>query len=177
MTPKPYTHLLVPTDFRPESQAAYRVAFTTARGCGARVTLLHVAPTPIIGLSDDEYQGLDAIRLMHRSAERWHLYEKTASAVTAENAELLTRLKAELPNTDGRPKDLRFEIRRGDVVEEIARYVRDFSADLIITTASPSGFRSLFSTRLVPRLARKLPKTEILRVTAARAPTEAATRG
>ncbi len=63
MTEQLYSHVLVPTDFRPDCKAAYRMRWRLL-GSGATVTLLHVLPAA----DEGEHQGLDAIRLLHRAS-------------------------------------------------------------------------------------------------------------
>lgn len=161
MTGQLYTHVLVPTDYSPASQAAYRVAFAAALGSGATVSLLHVIPEP----GEDEYRGLDAIRLLHRAAERIGAEGLIPPAVVAdENARHLDRLRAEVhPDWVG-PIDLRLEVRRGGVTEEVARYAAEEGVDLIVTGGSRPGLFPDFGRDLTGRLARVTP-VKIVRVT------------
>jgi nucleotide-binding universal stress UspA family protein len=166
MSSRLYTHVLVPTDFRPECQSAYRVAMAAALGCGARVSLLHVAPLPTPDMDEIEYRGLDAIRLMHRSAEWWSARENIAEVIAAENADLTTRLRAELPTDVERPRQIGFAVRRGEVGEEVMRFSGEQGVDLIVTTAGRSRFPVPFVSTLAELLARKLPRVEVIRVLA-----------
>lgn len=154
MTERLYSHVLVPTDFRPENRAAYRVAFAAALGSGAVVSLLHVLPTE----NEDEYQGFDALRLLHRAAgqmsgARGHSPSDPAVA----RALCLERLRAEVhPEWIG-PIEVRLEVRHGDLVPEVARYASEAAVDLIVATGPRPRILSRFRRTLADRLARIMP--------------------
>ncbi|AMV28887.1 Universal stress protein family protein [Gemmata sp. SH-PL17] len=161
MTEHLYSHVLVPTDFRAECRAAYRVAFAAALGSGATVSLLHVLPAE----SEDEYQGLDAIRLLHRAAEHVSSGKPLPPAnPAAARALQLERLRAEIhPEWIG-PIELRLEVRTGDVVAEIARYADESAVDLIVMGGPRPGLFRGFGRSLADRLARATP-VKVVRVT------------
>jgi hypothetical protein len=111
MTDRVYSHVLVPTDFDPACQAAYRLALATASGTGACVTLLHVAPMPV-GEPEEQFRGLAAIQLMHHAADGWGGWRPSPEAIAAENAELGNRLRAEVPTHQAGPVQVRTPPRR-----------------------------------------------------------------
>lgn len=161
MTEHLYSHVLVPTDFRSECRAAYRVAFAAALGSGAAVSLLHVLP---LG-GEPEYQGLDAIRLLHRAAEhvgRGKPLPTTDPAAT--RALYLERLRAEIHPEWVGPIELRLEVRTGDVVTEIAQYANESAVDLIVMAGARPGLFRRFARNRADRLARATP-VKVARVT------------
>ena len=173
MIDRVYSHILVPTDFHPDRRAAYRVALAAASGTGATGTLLHVAPMPT-GEEEDEYLGLDAIRLMHRSAEGRSKLAETAESITAANAELENRLRAEVPSHQAGAVRVQCVARRGEVAAEVRRFVREAKVDLLVVTDSPPGLFPTFGRKLADRLAHDMP-AEVVRVTPAEARREPAT--
>jgi nucleotide-binding universal stress UspA family protein len=149
-----YRHILVPTNFDSSNQAAYQMALTTARGAQSAVTLLHVLPNE----SYDDYRGLDAIKLLHRSVdEKWSNWKKTVEQNTQEEIRCLERLRGELDQELINQVEVRLEVRRGELTEEIIRYVQEKGVDLIVTTGSRPGFMPQLSRRLADRLARSTP--------------------
>ena len=87
-----YSHVLVPTNYEPGNQAAYRIAFAAAHSSKSVVSLLHVLPDQ--NLSD--YRDLDAIHLLHRPAdEKYGNWKKTAMEAAEEKARHLQRLRDE----------------------------------------------------------------------------------
>lgn len=165
MSDRMYSHILVPTDFHPDRQAAYRVALAAASGTGATVTLLHVAPMPTREV-EDEYRGLDAIRLMHRSAEGWGKAAETAETISAANAELENRLRAEVPSHQTGAVRIRSVVRRGEVAAEVRRFVREAKVDLLVVADSPPGLLPTFGRKLADRLTQDMT-AEVVRVTPA----------
>lgn len=156
-----YNHILVPTDFRPGSREAYRTAFALALGSNARVTLLHVRPPR----EQDEYRGLDALRLLHLAADRqWanigYRYDDTPQALAA----CLRQLQAEVHPEWAGAIDLRTEVRSGDVAAEIARYARENEVDLIVTVGTRPSLLRVFRSRMADRVARLTP-VKVLRIT------------
>jgi nucleotide-binding universal stress UspA family protein len=152
-----YSHVLVPTNYEPGNQAAYRIAFAAAHSSKSVVSLLHVLPDQ--NLSD--YRDLDAIHLLHRSAdEKYGNWKKTAMEAAEEKARHLQRLRDEVhPELIGP-----IEVRRGDVADEIVKYANETGVDLIVTAGSRPGILPDFSRSLSDRLARATP-VKILRVT------------
>ncbi len=161
MTDRLYSHVLVPTDFGPGCRAAYRVALAAARGSGAAVSLLHVIPGP----TGDDYHGLDAIRLLHRAAERVGSDGLLpAGELSAAEARCLDRLRAEIPAAAAGPTELRLEVRRGDVTAEVARYAAETDVDLIVAGGARPGLIPDLGFGLADRVARATP-VEVVRVT------------
>lgn len=170
MSDRVYSHVLVPTDFKPDRRAAYRVALALASGTGATVTLLHVAPMPGRE-SEGEYLGLDAIRLMHHAADGWRGRRPSPEAIVAENADLENRLRGEVPSHEAGAVRVRSVLRRGELDAELLRFVQETGVDLIVVTDSPPGFLPRLGRSLADRLARET-SVEVVRVT----PTAAAAR-
>lgn len=170
MTDRWCSHILVPTDFQPHRRVAYRVALATAKGTGAVVTLLHVAPMPNRELEEQEFSGLDALRLMHRSAEqRWGSWKRPAEVIAAENAELETRLRAEITLPQSQPVRVNYVVCRGEVVPEVIRYARTGGVDLVVVAGSPPGLLPNLGRSLADRLSREVP-VEVIRATTSSAP-------
>lgn len=148
MSEKLYRHVLVPTDLQPRSRAAYRLARAIALGSGAKVSLMHVFPN---AEPSDEYTGLDAIRLMHRAAERWKPRgdsPETQQALAKHRQGLLAEFDPEAagavqPHT---------EFRWGDLLAEVAQFATAERVDLIVLVDSLS-FIGL-GPRLSERIAR-----------------------
>lgn len=165
MADRMYSHVLVPTDFKPDRRAAYRVALALASGTGATVTLLHVAPMPERE-SEGDYQGLDAIRLMHHAADGWRGWWPTPEAIAAENAELENRLRVEVASHQSGAVRVQSVLRRGHLDAELVRFVREGDVDLLVVTDSPSGFLPRLGRSLADRMAREL-SVEVVRVSGA----------
>lgn len=111
--------ILVPLDLTTEPDAITRVVADAARGGGATVRLLHVAPPPdavvdvdgrIVAYSDQETARLEAEALDHLRAVEVMLGDVPVDSV----------------------------VRFGDPAEEILREADEFGADLIALTA-PRG--------------------------------------
>jgi len=164
MTARAYSHILVPTDLSPDRRRAYRVALATAAGTDAVVTLLHVAPMPF-AMTDDEYRGMDAFRLIHRAAERRPGGRLSREVILAQNAAIEDRLRAEVTSAEAGNVRVRCAARRGDPEEEIARFVREADVDLIIMDDSPPGPLPRLGRSLAERLAKNVP-AEVVRVAA-----------
>jgi nucleotide-binding universal stress UspA family protein len=107
--------MLVPLDMTPEGEAALRFVADAARGGGATVRLLHVAPTPdnvvsaegrIVAFADQELARMEAEALD---------YLRTIEA----------RLEGAAVET---------AIRFGEAVHEILREAEEFEADVIVLT-------------------------------------------
>jgi nucleotide-binding universal stress UspA family protein len=162
MSDRLYSHVLVPTDFKPHRRAAYRVALAAAHGTGASVTLLHVAPMPVRETAE-EFQGLDAIALMHHAARGWSGWGETAEVIAAENAELEGRLRAEIPPHDAGAVRVRYAVRRGEVAAEVARFVREGKVDLVVVGDNPPGLLPSFGRKLADQLLREVP-VQVVRV-------------
>jgi nucleotide-binding universal stress UspA family protein len=102
----PIHTILHPTDFSEQSRYALALARTLARGCGARLILLHVgAPWAVVGHAD------------------------LIPVLTANQEELKEQLRRLTPDADFRVEH-RFE--RGDPASEILRVAQETHADLIV---------------------------------------------
>lgn len=145
--PDAMSHLLVPTDFRPASREAVRLALEMAFGSWTRVTLLHVIP-------EEPLYGLDAIGYLHRiltpdasgrcAGTRPECDWSRPEADPGSDA-ILERLERELHPEWRRSLAIRTVVRRGDVATEIGRYVREEEVDLIVIGVDRPGWR--FSLR------------------------------
>ena len=115
--------ILVPLDLTTESDAITRVVADAARGAGATVRLLHVAPAPdavvdvdgrIVAYADQEGARLEAEALDYLRSVELALDEVPVESV----------------------------VRFGDPAEEILREADEFDADLIaLTTPRGTGFK------------------------------------
>jgi len=114
--------ILVPLDFKTEPDAATRVVADAARGAGATVRLLHVAPVSdavvdstghIIAYADQESARLEAEALDYLRSLEIAFDDVPVEAV----------------------------VRFGDPAEEILREADEFGADLIVLT-TPRGMVS-----------------------------------
>jgi nucleotide-binding universal stress UspA family protein len=140
--PDAISHLLVPTDFRPASREAVRLALEMAFGSRARLTLLHVIP-------EEPLDGLDAIGYLHRAL--WAPdgpggYVPGAQHPDARYRPILDRLERELHPEWRRSLAICTAVRCGSVAAEVARYAREEAADLIVVGVNRLGWR--FSLRL-----------------------------
>lgn len=149
-------HYLIPTNFGIASQIARRAAIGwAARSNGTRITLLHVAPP-----APETRTGFDAIGLLH-TASNYPTIEQVRRAQ-------LEQLKTELHPELSACIDLRIAWRSGDLLEEIAQFVRAESVDAIVLAAGCSYFP--WRVSLGSRLARKSICQVILVHASARAP-------
>lgn len=154
MVDRLYEHILVPTDFRPGSREVFRAALALAESSNARLTLLHVLPAE----PDDEYAGLDAFRLLHRAAERNPMRltrenEPAPSLQTMENAR--KRLQTEFQTDRRYTIPVSYEVRWGDLVGEIVRFIRQAKVDLVAMESSRPSWMRFSST--ADQLARRTP--------------------
>lgn len=154
-----YDHILVPTDLTPRCREAYRVAFATALGSNARVSLLHVLPPP---LDQNECRGLDAVRLLHQAAGggRPHAHGPQSLAEAA----ILARLRSEVHPEWAAAFELTVAVRHGEVAVEIASYTAEHGIDLIVLAGTRPGLLPKFRGRMADRLARLTP-VKIIRIT------------
>lgn len=147
-----YQHILVPTDFRPASREVYRAALALAQGSNARITLLHVLPVE----KEEEYIGLDAIRLMHRAAERMPMrWDRDAPPSPEIQEKTLKRLQTEIHPDWQSAVRVSSELRSGDLVEEIVRFIDEANVDLVAMASSRPRWARFGST--ADRLARRTP--------------------
>jgi nucleotide-binding universal stress UspA family protein len=111
--------ILVPLDLTNEPDAIARVVADAARGAGATVRLLHVAPVPAAVVDIDGH----VLSYADQEAARWE-------------AEALDSLRAVEILLDGIPVEC--VVRFGDPADEILAEADAFGADLIALTA-PRG--------------------------------------
>lgn len=136
--------ILVPLDQSPVAESVVPLVADLARGSGATVRLLHVAPVPgnlvskegrIVAYADQEMQriegeGLDYLRMI----------ELKLAGLPAESA-----------------------VRFGEPLEEILREVEAFGADLIaVTTAGRSGLGRTLLGSVAEQVFRKSPVPVVL---------------
>jgi nucleotide-binding universal stress UspA family protein len=119
-----FGHLLVATDFSPDSEKAVQYAVQLARRLGARLTLLHVVP-PSSALDYSAGGGV--------STEQIEEWQKEAETKLADQ---LARAKLQYENVDS--------VQRTGLHprEEIIKATTDLSADLlVISTQGYTGWK------------------------------------
>lgn len=113
--------ILVPLDRTPVSETVVPVVGAMARGDGATVRLLHVAPVPrthlteegrVLAYADQEMASLESYAL-----------------------DFLRTIAAQLDGAG----DVECRVRFGDPVDEILGEAEDFGADLIVVTTETRG--------------------------------------
>ena len=136
----PLRKILVPTDFSPPAQNAYRYALRFGRQFGAEVTLLHVmekAP-PIGGMVDVPMQ-IDYLD------ERIETAEKNLSALRA-------------PSESGKLPRIGTTVREGNAAEQIKDAARELQSDLIIMgTHGYTGIKHLLLGSTAEDVVRSAP--------------------
>jgi nucleotide-binding universal stress UspA family protein len=136
------THILVPTDFNPASDAALAVAKDLAAKYGARLSLLHVVTNPqATGVwTPDVY-----VPASPQTQERFlrEARERLQNAVTAEErARFRVTIEAEI----------------GAVAEKIRDFAREQHVDLIVMgTHGRTGLTHLFLGSVAERVLRSAP--------------------
>lgn len=156
-----YRHILVPTNFGPTCQEAYRVALATALGSSAKLTLIHVLPRPI----PEDYHGMDAFRLLHAAADRQSFHPSPDQSQDANEIELYRkRLHAEVHPEWAGPIEFGYEVRRGDVLTEIASFISANHVDMVVMVSARRKFLPNLRPSAADRLARISP-VKIVRVT------------
>ena len=156
--PDALTHLLVPTDFRPASRAAARLALEMAYGSQARVTLLHVIP-------EEPLEGLDAIGYLHRvlwlpdgPGRYTPVFPNTAACERL----VLARLEREMHPEWQQALKIQAAVRRGDVATEVARFAQEEVADLIVVGVNRPGWRLSLRPRQSARIVRLADRPVVL---------------
>ena len=107
-----FTHIAVPVDFGPSSQAALEVAIDLAQKYGAKLTLLHVYEIPTYGYVGSSYNVMD-------------LLTPVEDAARAQMKDALAALQKRVPGADGL-------LRRGDAASEILTAIGEAKADLVV---------------------------------------------
>lgn len=143
--------ILVPLDMKTEPDAIARVVADAARGGGAMVRLLHVAPAP------ESVVDADGRLIAYASQE--------GDRLTAEAADYLRTVEAELDEVP-----VESTVRFGDPADEIVAEAEDFGADLIaFTTPRDIAFSRLALCGTVARVWRRAaPAIMLLRPPALR---------
>jgi len=108
--------ILVPLDQSPAAEVVVSLVADMARGSGATVRLLHVAPAP-----------------RNRLGEQGRVLANAAQEMTRLEAERLDYLRAVEMQVDG-AGDVECVVRFGDPVVEILHEAEAFGADLIAVT-------------------------------------------
>jgi len=111
--------ILVPLDLTPEAESMLPVVADTARGGGATVRLLHVAPVP------ESVEGIDGRIVAYADQE--------TARLEAEATDYL-RTAARLAGVD-----VETVVRFGDPAQEIVREAEAFGADLIALATRSRG--------------------------------------
>lgn len=136
----PLKKILVPTDFSPPAQNAYRYALRFGRQFGAEVTLLHVlekAP-PIGGMVDVPAQ-IDYLD------EQVEAVEKNLSALRA-------------PSESGKLPRIGTTVREGDAAQQIKDTAREMETDLIVMgTHGYTGLKHLLLGSTAEDVVRSAP--------------------
>lgn len=129
--------ILVPLDLKTEPDAVAQVVADAARGAGASVRLLHVAPVPKV------VEGVDGRILSYADQE--------AARVETDALAFLHVIEVLL---DGIPVEA--VVRFGDPTEEILAEADEFCADLIaLTTARGAGLRHFLRGGTARRVCRR----------------------
>jgi len=110
--PKPFTHVLVPTDFGESSSRALAVAVELAKKYGAALTLLHTYEIPSYAGPGSFAAPVDFLTPVREAAE-------------AELDRELKELKKEVPKADG-------IVRFGAPSQEIVKEIGLTHADLVV---------------------------------------------
>ena len=129
--------ILVPLDFRIEPDAIAQVVADAARGAGATVRLLHVAPVPEAVVDVDgrilSYADQEAARLEAEALDYLHVIEIMLDGIPVESV-----------------------VRFGDPAEEILAEAEVFGADLIaLTAARGASLRRFLRGGTVMRVCRR----------------------
>jgi nucleotide-binding universal stress UspA family protein len=129
--------ILVPLDRSATAETVVPLVADMARGSGATVRLLHVAPVPGPRVTTDgrilAYADQEEKRLTAEALDYLHTVEVCFDGLPVES-----------------------EVRFGDPVPEILREVEDFGADLIaVTTAGRSGLRRMAFGSVAEQVFRK----------------------
>ena len=110
------THILVPTDFAPASDAALACARNLAEKYGARLSMLHILTNPeATGVWTPEMYIPASVEARERLAR--DAQERVESVLTAED-----RLRT----------DVTIQVRIGSVAEHILEFAREQRVDLIV---------------------------------------------
>ena len=137
-----FAHILVPTDFSPQSDAALACAKELARQCGARLSLLHV-------ITDPRATGLwapDVYVPASREMQATFLREATARLENAVSAEERAFFHVLL------------DARIGPAAECIRDFAREHDVDLIVMgTHGRTGLAHLLLGSVAERVLRSAP--------------------
>ena len=147
------THILVPTDFAPASDAALACARNLAEKYGARLSMLHVLTNPeATGVWTPEIYVPASLEARERLAREAR--DRVEKALTADER---TRT------------DVTIQIRIGSVAEDILEFAREHSVDLIVM--GTHGRRGL-SHLLLGSVAEQVLRSAPCPVLTARAPAD-----
>ena len=136
------THILVPTDFAPASDAALACARNLAEKYGARLSMLHVVTNPeATGVWTPEVYVPATLEARERIAREAR--DRVESALTAEER---TRI------------DVTIQIRIGSVADDILEFAREHSVDLIVMgTHGRRGLSHLLLGSVAEQVLRSAP--------------------
>src|SRR5690606_40601853 len=132
------TQILVPTDFRPPARAGLHMALQLALKSHARVTLLHVCG----GRTQLEpREGLDAITLLgdvtQLPASQPNCTPAYAPRDDRASSAALKRLEREIHPEWRQLVNVQTELRKGNVRDEILRYVDEADVETLVLGVSP----------------------------------------
>jgi nucleotide-binding universal stress UspA family protein len=158
--PETITRILVPVDFSPHADRAFRYAATLAQRLGAKLALLHVVEDPFLtGAWTSEIYVPNVPELLKNlvdAAEHQLVILKESAAAMG--------LTAEITVTTGRPS------------QTIVDHAKDGGFDLIVMgTHGRTGLSHVVMGSIAERVVRKAP-CPVLTVKAAAAAAEANTR-
>jgi nucleotide-binding universal stress UspA family protein len=136
--------MLVPLDRTAHAEAVLPLVADLARGAGATVRLLHVAPAP------DNVVDADGRLVAYADQEMARL-----------EAEALDYLHTVTPQLSG--TEVECVVRFGDAIEEIVREAEAFAADLIaFTTSIRSSVRQLLVGTTADRVSGRAAATVVV---------------
>ena len=134
--------ILVPTDFSPSAEAAFRLAENFARHHGARIHLLHVVPVPLVDYAWDTESG--ALRIADLVE---HLQQDARKR--------FTRVVARHGSGSGRIVNA---TTNGQVIPAILDYIRKHRIDLVVMgTHGRSAVERALVGSVADRLVRRSP--------------------
>lgn len=155
-------HFLVPTNFGAPARRAQQRALQLALKQDARLTLLHVSPSP---WQSESPAGLAAIELLHETLRRPHDPAAYLASHTTHEALLrasaLQRLAREVHPEWLQSVEVQMAWRRGDVVEQILTHAREETVDAIVLGIGRAGWLRIWPN-LAERILRRAPCEVIL---------------
>jgi len=135
-------HILVPTDFNPDSEAALHYAADLARQLGASIHLLHVVEDPL-------------------AAGMWSstCYSSEIAGLQITLAsDARKRLRLSIPRVAGSRVEFEHDVRIGSAARTIVEYASEHRADLVVMgTAGRTGLARFVMGSVAERVVRTAP--------------------